>query len=598
MSVYENQRRLLVRLRPYPDEALSGYLIRLCRANGIFGLQALHRDLLDIGDGDSRKGIAVGANLGCDVVESLIGPFPSYWGLPSNLRGLQLQDFNQRRIRWCPQCISEGAYLRARWTLKLSCICIRHHCWLQERCRSCGDFQVLSKTDFSRCGCGERLSVAGNTLSPTSIEGMSEAIEAAIFENKKIAYVASLEGHEWLILLRYLGQFSIGVEPKRPGQISNLHQLDIASQVVLQMATLLEDWPSNFHRLLEHMMHGRPNSTSLRTSFGRLYRVLYVNLQSQCFQFLRDAFEAYIHDSWWGLVCRRHRAFGKATTNTHPRLSFEQAAKRIGVSHKTVKRIADQSLCKVEQAITSAGRTYKTIHHSQLELIAGLAKSAMTLSEAAIALALPERRVRELIGKEVICPLVSRKTTNASRWLIPVDQLKPFSAIPGVSQKACVRIHDVLKYWRLQEGEFPAIVLLVLDGKIELSIADEGLPFGERRIDVQALKNWIQAQRKKVSEWLTVDHSAAVLGIKQQVAYELVRANVLPSVLHGKTRRVNRQALIDFRNNYVSLAELAKCANTSPKKLLQKILVVPICGPSIDGTRQYFYRRADISINN
>ncbi len=51
-----------------------------------------------------------------------------------------------------------------------------------------------------------------------------------------------------------------------------------------------------------------------------------------------------------------------------------------------------------------------------------------------------------------------------------------------------------------------------------------------------------------------------------------------------------------FQTTYVSLASLAGETRRSPRALLAELFASPVCGPSIDGTRQYFYRRADIDV--
>lgn len=112
------------------------------------------------------------------------------------------------------------------------------------------------------------------------------------------------------------------------------------------------------------------------------------------------------------------------------------------------------------------------------------------------------------------------------------------------------------------------------------------------------LHMWLDQYRLKSSDTYSVDQAATLLNIKQQVAYELVRGGLLKvvgsgvSVLRGV--RITTQAINDFRSAYVSLAEIVKLRGAQPRKLLSQLAIRPACGPSVDGVRQYFFRRDEV----
>jgi len=79
------------------------------------------------------------------------------------------------------------------------------------------------------------------------------------------------------------------------------------------------------------------------------------------------------------------------------------------------------------------------------------------------------------------------------------------------------------------------------------------------------------------------------------VAYHLVQRQLLASTIRNQTQRwISTEAVAEFEQQYVALSTLAQEARTSPKALLAKLTVQPITGPTVDGCRQYFYRRADL----
>jgi hypothetical protein len=83
------------------------------------------------------------------------------------------------------------------------------------------------------------------------------------------------------------------------------------------------------------------------------------------------------------------------------------------------------------------------------------------------------------------------------------------------------------------------------------------------------------------------------LGGKQQVAYALVHSGLINADLRQRPIQIGREALESFQREYVSLAELAGTRRTSSRRMLLELEAVPVCGPGVDGCRQYFFRRLD-----
>ena len=108
------------------------------------------------------------------------------------------------------------------------------------------------------------------------------------------------------------------------------------------------------------------------------------------------------------------------------------------------------------------------------------------------------------------------------------------------------------------------------------------------------LRVWLSSLRRTKQALLSIDAAANRLGLKQQVAYELVARGLISSSLQGRCRRVAPQAIESFRGTYVALSELALEQSMAPRRMLALLDCQPVCGPRIDGARQYFYRRDDI----
>lgn len=159
-------------------------------------------------------------------------------------------------------------------------------------------------------------------------------------------------------------------------------------------------------------------------------------------------------------------------------------------------------------------------------------------------------------------------------------------------------LHHVLRYWKLSEVEFIDLTKALLAQKLDVvnQPCDDSIPLGLVELSCEDLRRWRLGRRVNKSSSVSIDEAATVLGIKQQVAYQLVYQGLLPSsqMLNRAEVRVRSVDLQDFQRTYVSLAELARSRKTSPKALLGKLSCEPVTGPTVDGTRQYFYRIADL----
>jgi hypothetical protein len=123
---------------------------------------------------------------------------------------------------------------------------------------------------------------------------------------------------------------------------------------------------------------------------------------------------------------------------------------------------------------------------------------------------------------------------------------------------------------------------------------------GRWLLDKEDVASWRARRQEDGQTKFSIMETAMQLGVKQEVAYALVRAGLLPVVMEAAGRRtaqwVTRAALDQFRRQFVFGAELAKTMQTSPKKLVQVLKaagVQAVAGPDIDSVpcRQYVWRR-------
>lgn len=570
-----------------------GYLMRVAAANGFSSARQLLGTAMAT-DGTAFQQVCRRLLLTPMERQSLTGVLPRQWGMGRPPFGLSPSDFNHSCRRWCPACLRESAHWRGAWCFKLSCVCTSHSVWLHDRCPSCGQYQGWGGVELFRCACGVELASAETEASSATMVALSAGLcgeKAFHVQGFGIATMGVAALHR---MVRYLGMFSLAAQPARPGQQAHLHRLATARELLTGMAWLIDDWPAHFHELLAEIQAQAAGTSRLQRAFWPLYRVLYADLEGEAFQFLRDEFEAYVHRCWWGLICERNRRLAMPIRTSHPRLTMRQVALAAEVQPSVVRHLVQAQLLPAAVTPHPSGRKTVTVHETELPGLCSATRGALPLNKAAVSLGLPERRVRQLIAAHVIRPLISRASKSApSQWLIGADELARLSA-PSLSRGITLRA--TLRYWRLSDDEAIRLVQAVLANAFS-ELAEEGprVPIGEVRLDGEHLAGWLADFRFKVGAAFSIDAAAKRLGIKQQVAYELARRGILKATADPLCGlRVAADAIEHFAREFVSLAEYARSRSCAPRAVLSKVAARPVCGPSIDGSRQYFFRRADL----
>jgi len=585
---------LPIRPRPIPGELAVGYLVRVSSANGYNGPRELCRVL--------RHGLVTldtALRLAQRERSALFGPTPHYCSFVQQLPGgLRAQDFNHHFMRWCPICLAESEYLRGEWGLKLCCVCTTHAAMLVDRCPHCQAMQCFDRTQLSVCSCGFQLTRCPCQQASEALLNLHQILQSALAGRYDEPDAMSLA--TWLRLVKYLGSFEANPLAQHPGQVKNMHQLVISVSLAIGTATLLADWPESFDRLLTRIRAAAPSATHIDDAFGPLYRVLYRDLNEPALTFLRERFEAYLYGNWFGLLGRRNRRLRPETITRHPHRSIQKIAQAAGSSAASIRHLAYTGAIRGHAIQYPSGRTAWVIPHEEARNAATYRTDSVTLRQAAGLLGLGRKRVRELIDAGLLHAWIDPGLTGASTWWLSKADALHLVGIGAQSAQEntvrnVVRLTTVLKTWRLRAGEFPALIRTLLAGELQLAaLAAEGYGLGRLRFEVGTLRTWLETRRQREGTWISVDSAAKQLGLKQQVTYELVARGLLSAKVHDGTRRIHRDALVAFSASYTSLAEIARANRKTPRQMLARLTARPVCGPTIDGARQYFYKRNEI----
>ncbi len=571
-----------------------GYISRVADANGFSTLGTFRAALAIAGGGQSFERACQLLELTEAEAASLRGPMPEAWNAIRAPYGFDVSHFNHCWIRWCSQCMAVQPFIRWEWTLKTATACVMHGVSLRDTCDACGNARRWGVTRLERCECGARLAGQPAKTAATMVVAINRL--AAGFGT--VAPLPSGSPVAWFRAVVFLEQAAGYPSIRRSGKVPGLNRLRDAEGFVIATASLFENWPRAFDALLRNRLSASAGSTSIQRTFDPLYRILYKVLRSADFDFMRRAFEEFLHEHWWGLICRRNRRLSDRTVQDHPRVTASQAAAMEGISPSTLSHMVQSDLLSSESASFRSGKRTRTLHVDEVRVAVGAARGACTLAEAAISLALPKARVRQLIDAGAISTLISRRICpTAATWLIPASELKRFVTFSATGSGCdVVTLRAFLRYERMQSIEIGCLVTEVMRGALRApGNAVRSAPLGEVLLDRAEARAWLARQRYEAA--MSIDEAGKRLGMKQQVVYALAREGLLMTDIDAKgRRRVTPDGLARFEELYVSLSVLARGLGTSPKAALRRIRARPICGPGIDANRQYFYRRAEISI--
>lgn len=602
----DDREQLILPVRPRPifGELTVGYLIRVSYANGYDNPRAL-ATALKLSGFSSEQQLWSTLLLNPEEQSRLKGPVPHYWKFRRPLPGdLRAEDFNHHYMRWCPACLAESSHWRVEWGIKLYCVCVTHGVQLIDRCGRCGEQARLERPCVDRCMCGHVLSESKTGLAAHPMVSLQRGLIQKL-QSLDGDFTDEMSPGAWLRMARYLGAFDNNPLPIKVGKVGRLHDCATALSLLSGAANVLTDWPHGFQRMLANCRSMFKDASHIGEAFGPLYRVLYRELGDQCFDFLRQAFELYLRENWFGLLGRRNRRLAIDTINQHHYKPLSKIAKAAGTSKSLVRHLANSGEVRGSVVRHQSGRETWAIPKSEVHRIRNCADSGRTLRDVESALVLGRRRVLELIDAGVLGVWLSPKKSTSSTWLISkedVDKLVSISSRTILSDAVevdSVSISHICRTWQLKPGEFPALVRALLSGTFRnLSRLPSEAGFGNTRLGSAEIRNWLRANRDSSAKWLSVDAAAKLLAVKQQVAYALISRKLLNCETGnqgGRTCRwVSRDAVRAFQEAYVSLAQLASIQGTSARKLLVLIDAQPVCGPSVDGVRQYFYRREDV----
>lgn len=583
---------LLVRPAPDPLEGLPAYLLRVALANGFAGTCGIFRR-------SGRRACDL-APLG-SMLSVVQATFPSSLLSESQSPSSSAaRTWNLRRARFCPLCLAGGSVWKREWDLTLVACCPEHRVALSERCHVCTRSLTWFRLGLTRCDCGADLKAAPSGAAAGDEHVIAQWMKNLLDGKELGAPFALLTLEEFSTLCIVLGSYSANRGMKKPLRSAAITNVDESVMIARHAAKALDDWPNGLYRLLESAPGAGSDNTEISKQFGALYGALFKLLAREPFDFVREAFRSYLAQTWRRPITARHRRLIDEMQD-HDWVSG-RVLKECGVAPALARRIAQANPLASNEA-RHRQRNHLAFSKSAMLASAHRYSDGLTLAQAAVRLGLPRKRVRQM-AEDGFLDVLPRASANQP-WIISVQSVVAWEAIsdrvtcPPIAnaQTAKSQLRKLLwsrRAWSLFLSHVRArrLAMWHLDG--------DAARFGDFLIDPDALNKLLTPEGDDHEEWFSVSDAARKLGVKDEVCYHLVRTQLLASEVNvlrdRECRVVHRSAIENFQSTYIPLVSAAKECGTTPRALLATIRargMEPMCGPGVDGCRQYFLLLSD-----
>ncbi|WP_406867721.1 TniQ family protein [Paraburkholderia fungorum] len=267
---------LILTYAPRDDESGMGYYRRLAADNALFSW----RDLASTaGVERNRRALLTRTD---DVVRNL-GLEPAWTEVTRQQEDLcrgwgRLHRAQSDAV--CPACLAESPYLRHHWEHTYVTACPQHRILLVDQCNACGKHLSPERLYIGLCSCGHDLSTLPRVPATRGQLWLSTLIASNGQQSGNVK--PPLHGVDIKVLVKVIRTLCQYADPTRPGLPSGAalpKSLTEAVEFLAPLETLLADWPTGFRNHVEQRIAaGRKDARTLNTLLGDWY----ISLRKLC----------------------------------------------------------------------------------------------------------------------------------------------------------------------------------------------------------------------------------------------------------------------------------------------------------------------------
>lgn len=480
------------------------------------------------------------------------------------------------RLLVCPACVKdESDHWLDSWQADQP-YCKRHGTWLIDACQACSRPLIGARARFLSCRCGQALTEnSARLLSPAAREVIDRQ-------------------HVGASVLRWFGAIAkYGLQGK-PGKRSEAKSMTEQVDLLERGADLVMGWPASFEALLD----------GLRTDRNQRQ----ASLANDALPSLNKHILRIADEHWRRRIADAARAYVQASHKTERALlsrhvgssrSVECVAKRLGVSTTKARAMLIESESVLR--VTSGGRHRYLVSEAVETAMRDRLAAVLSMTAAADLMSLSLPRLREL----VLADIVSAQDHGVSTASIGGVMTKLGEACASISSdghnlQPLTHVLRTLVPRSSTAAFFNALFAReILIFRVNEIHTKKGCD--QFQVSVSQVRAWMHnvKQSNESAETLDITGAAKTLQVKPEVVTHLVAVGLLRPMgarvgLRGRLA-FSADEIRSFDQRHVLLKALATDAGVAPKNAPRWATaqgIALVCGPSVDGCRQYIARRS------
>lgn len=516
----------------------------------------------------------------------------------------------RRWSRFCPHCLARRQCWLIGWEVLFADACAECGCWLVDTCSACAAPMTWQRDQLLKCICGEYLPDAQASAAPAAVVRLSQALQSMALGTKPTDIPAfhGLSLGQCVRVVRLLGTYGNSDGRSFPQKVNQIDSLQVSWPITSMAAEILEAWPSGLTRLLENL-RGQGNteeSGRLSKAFRGFYSALYKGFSDAEFNFLRAAFENYVAEHWTGAIGKRNHRLDETVLKVMSWIPANHACRVLDVSRRRLNDLIQDGRLQGERRLTAGHREFIVVKRLDVEKLALTLDDGITLLDASLRLGLKKQRLLALLP--IICPQAKKLGAHGCPWAIPVDWVERWEALIRTQVHAepmdsnTVALGHLIRYWPWAKEQIGLLLVDILNYEIApAGVLKSGNGIGALVLYADQLDHWFSGQQWVPCAELTIPEIAVRIGVKQEVAYALVRSGLLQARLRKVGRRSEQRIKVTilekFERQYVLGRDIARLLGRSPRAVSEFLLadgVPPIAGPGVDNCRQIVFKRDDV----
>ncbi len=499
----------------------------------------------------------------------------------------------------CPLCLRESPHHRGIWDLPLHTACPKHAVLMVDRCPRCKALLTWSTPSVGTCSnrrCRHPLAgIDPDPVEPAETEGIANIVGLVIGDRPGVT--PSMTVNDTIRRVLDLGVFAIGKRgARRPVGFSRKRPIE-TMRIMNAGWSVLANWPAGFRALIDALRveaPGRDGRYGVRKEFGTLPTWLDERAAEPDLAHLVAEFRDYTGRlsalSTRAPSVLRYRATSGLNTEV---ITDSEAAGIVGLEHSRLSKLADEHDLWVV-APTGSGAP-SLLDSRKFALIVERISRTLTKADAAEILNISKGAFQAFQNSRLLRPIRSEVRILPERIYRAEDLSILLDALAAKAEfktppEGCGELLTISALARCG-ATIGEIVQGVFEGKLRpyaIDVKERGL--GRFLFKPVWVHRLLHPDRH-----VGVDTAAAVLGVKQEVAYHFLRCGLLHAI--PGSSRFDGEAIDAFQAEYITGTEIAAKHGLRARWVSVKLVelgVEPVCAPQVDGCRQYLFRRADL----